>query len=299
MYAFFGDGGVGAREGFESLVGVGVSLAAQYGLDSLCHHCPAAVEVAADGFFVEQQLAQAFERALERDEGVAHRHADVAYYGRVGEVALQAADGELAAEVLEEGIGHAEVALGVLEVDGVHLVGHCARTHLALLDALLEIFHRNVLPEVAVKVDDDGVYALHRVEHGGEAVVVADLRGEGLALQSELLAHKAVAEGAPVVGGVGHVVRVVVARCAAELGCQRAGFEHGELLLETVGKHLDLLAEAGGRGGLAVRLGQHGNVFPLLRVSVELRDEFLNLRHVDLGEGVFEHEGERRVVDVL
>ena len=30
--------------------------------------------------FVEQQLAQAFERALERDEGVAHRHADVADY---------------------------------------------------------------------------------------------------------------------------------------------------------------------------------------------------------------------------
>ena len=95
------------------------------------------------------------------------------------------------------------------------------------------------------------------------------------------------------------MVRVVVARCAAELGCQRAAVEHGELLLEAVGKHLDLLAEARGRGRLAVRLGQHGNVFPLLRVSVELRDEFLNLRHVDLGEGVFEHEGERRVVDVL
>ena len=141
VYAFFGDGSVGAREGFECLVGVGVSLAAQYGLDSLCHHCPATVEVAADGFFVEQQFAQAFERALESDGGVAHRHADVADHGGVGEVALQAADGQLAAEVLKDGIGNAKITLRVFKVNGIYLVGHRAGAHLASLNLLLEIFH--------------------------------------------------------------------------------------------------------------------------------------------------------------
>ena len=124
--AFFGDGFVGACECLEGFVGMGIGLAAENGLYGFGHHCPAIVEVAADGLFVEEEFAETFECALERDEGMAHGYADVADYSGVGKVALQTADGEFAAEVFKDGIGKAEVSFGVFEVDGVDLVGHGA-----------------------------------------------------------------------------------------------------------------------------------------------------------------------------
>ena len=45
---------------------------------------------------------------------------------RVGEVALESADGQLSGEELEYGVSHAEVALTVLVVDGVDFMRHCA-----------------------------------------------------------------------------------------------------------------------------------------------------------------------------
>ena len=97
---------------------------------------------------------------------VTHGDTDVAQDGGVGEVALQTADGQFLCQEPQHGIGHAHVALAVLEVDGVHLVGHGARAHLAGLDLLLEILHGDIHPEVAVEVDDDGVDAAHGIEDG-------------------------------------------------------------------------------------------------------------------------------------
>ena len=125
---------------------------------------------------------------------MAHRHADIAEHGAVREVALQAADGQLLTQVCQDGVGYAEVALRVLEVDGVHLVGHRTGAHLAGLYLLSEVLHRDVLPEVAVQVDDDGVDALHGIEHSAQAVVVAYLCGVLLTFQSEALADEATAK---------------------------------------------------------------------------------------------------------
>ena len=52
------------------------------------------------------------------------RHADVAQHGRIGEVALPARDRQLLRQVAQQRVGDAQVALGVLEVDRVHLVRH-------------------------------------------------------------------------------------------------------------------------------------------------------------------------------
>ena len=46
-------------------------------------------------------------------------------------------------------------------------------------------------------------------------------------------------------------------------------------------------------------LGQHGHVLPLLRIVVELLDEFLDHRAVDLFQGLLDREGYAGVVDVL
>ena len=53
-----------------------------------------------------------------------HRHAEIAQHRRIGEIALQTGDGQLVSEMPEEGIGQSQIALGVLEVDGVDLVRH-------------------------------------------------------------------------------------------------------------------------------------------------------------------------------
>ena len=158
------DGCACACELLEGFVGVGVCLAAQYCLYGFGHHGPVALEVGTQGVLVEQQFAEAFERALHGNGDVAEWHANVAQHCGVGEVALQAAHGQLLCQVGEQCVGHAEVALGVLEVDGVDLMRHCAAAYLSGFHALAEIAHGDILPYVAVEVDDDGGYAAQCVE---------------------------------------------------------------------------------------------------------------------------------------
>jgi hypothetical protein len=50
---------VGAGESLQCLVGMRISLAAQYSLDGFSHHCPCIVEVGGNLLFVEDEFAQA------------------------------------------------------------------------------------------------------------------------------------------------------------------------------------------------------------------------------------------------
>nr|GFD60179.1 hypothetical protein [Tanacetum cinerariifolium] len=69
---------------------------------------PVGIEVALEGAFVEGQLAQAAGHGAERDKDVAQRHAQVAQHRGVGEVALEARNGQLGGKVFEQGVGHAQ-----------------------------------------------------------------------------------------------------------------------------------------------------------------------------------------------
>ena len=299
VYGLLGHLLVGARQRLQGLIGVGVGLAAQDGLYGLGHHGPGLLQVVAQALLVQDELAQSLQRALEGDEAVAHGHAHVAQHGRVGEVALQPAYRQFLCQECQDGVGHSQVALRVLVVYGVHLVGHGARAHLALLDLLLEVVHGDVHPEVAVQVDDDGVDAAHGVEHGGQVVVVRDLRGVLLALQPQLLLYEAVGKVAPVILRIGHMVGVQVARGTAELGRQRRVLQRAQLLLQAVDVDHHLLAQTGGRGGLSVGLGQHGYVLPLLGIVVQLLNELFQQRVVHLLQRLLHREGHAGVVDVL
>ena len=92
---------------------------------------------------------------------------------------------------------------------------------------------------------------------------------------------------------------VEIAGCATELGCHPTCLELVELTLQTIREHTDLLAQTGGRSRLAVGAGQHGNVFPLLGVGVQLVDQFLKHGDVHLLQRLAKHQGKRGVVDVL
>lgn len=208
---------VGARKRFQSLVRMWVAFAAEDGLYGLGYHGPCVVKVLFYLLFVQDELAQSLQRACYGDDAVPQGHTDVAEHGRVGQVALQTADGQFGGEKCEHGVGHAEVALAVFVVNGVDLMRHGAGAYLAGFDLLLEVIHGDVHPEVAVEVDDDGVDAANAIEDSGQIVIVADLCGPLLTLESEFLFDEAVAECFPVVGGVGHVVGIEVAGGSTEL----------------------------------------------------------------------------------
>ena len=116
--------GLATGDFLEFFIGALHAIAAHHGLDRLGQHFPSGVQVGGQGFFVEFELVQAGHQRGIGQRGVTQAHAHVAQHGRVGQVALPAADGQLLAQVLEHGVGQAQIAFGVFKVDGVDLVRH-------------------------------------------------------------------------------------------------------------------------------------------------------------------------------
>mmetsp|Transcript_67060 Transcript_67060/g.178607 ORF Transcript_67060/g.178607 Transcript_67060/m.178607 type:complete len:287 (-) Transcript_67060:291-1151(-) len=226
------------------------------------------------------------------------RDAHVSQNGGVGEVPLQSAHRKLLREVLEDRIGHAQVALGILKVDRVDLVRHGAGPDLPCHDLLLEVLHRNIHPDVAAQVDEDGVDALHRVKDGTHVVVVLNLRGVLLPLEIQVRPAEVVGKGPPVDVRVGHEVRVHVAGGPPKLARARNLPQEIELRLEALDVHLELLGEVGRGGRLPVRLREHGHI-PLWQLCPQRLDDPQQSGAVALLEGVVQELRRRGVVDVL
>ena len=201
--------------------------------------------------------------------------------------------------MFEEGVGDAEVALGVLEVDRIDFVRHGARSDLAGLDLLFEVFHRNIGPHVAAEVDEDGVDALHVVEDRGQVVVMFDLRGVLRAAEPQRLADEPVGECHPVVLRIGRTVCVEVAGRAAELGRNGDVVQHGQLLLDAFDENHELLAQRRGRSGLAVRARQHRHLAPLVGESRQFVAHLFDGGVVETRHRLLQRERNGRVVDVL
>src|SRR3990172_2091377 len=121
------------------------------------------------------------------EQRVAERRARVPERGRVREIALPARHRELLREGAQQRGGDPDVALGVLEVDRVHLVRHGGGSDLAFFRLLSEIAERDVAPQVAVQVEQHAVGARIRVEQLRVGVVRLDLRGVRVELQPEPL----------------------------------------------------------------------------------------------------------------
>ena len=95
------------------------------------------------------------------------------------------------------------------------------------------------------------------------------------------------------------MVGIVVAGGTTELSGELASLKRVELFGETVNEDFYLLTQTCRGGWLAVGLGKHRNILPLLSVCLQLVDEFLNHRIIDVMDGVLKHERETGVVDIL
>ena len=178
-------------------------------------------------------------------------------------------------------------------------MGHGAGTNLAGLDFLTEVLHRNILPEVAVKVNDDGIDTLHSIKDGAQAVVVTNLGSVLFTFKAQLLGNELRTELTPVVLGVCHMVSVEVTCSTAELGCYGALTQGLQLTLQTIYEYHYLLAQTGGAGRLSVCLCQHGDVLPLLGIGSKLFYQLLQEGIVNLLECFLNTQGDTGVVDVL
>mmetsp|Transcript_127897 Transcript_127897/g.408971 ORF Transcript_127897/g.408971 Transcript_127897/m.408971 type:complete len:223 (+) Transcript_127897:471-1139(+) len=220
---------------------------------------------------------------------MSHGHADVPQHRGVREVPLKPADGQLLGEVLQDRVGHAEVALRVLEVDGVHLVRHGTGADFAGYNLLLEVVHGHIHPDVPAHVRQDGVDPLHCVEDRAHVVVVLDLCGVLLPLQAELLRAEGVAEAAPVDVGEGHQVGIHVACGAAELAGVRNRGQQLQLPLDALDVHLELLGQVSRRGRLSMSFGEHGHV-PLRELAADHLQDALDARQIGLVQRILEKQ---------
>ena len=202
-----GDGCFG--ELAELFVGVGEVVLAHDGLYCFGQDFPGLVQILGDAFGVDIQL-QAPAQVLPGQGGVAQGDADVAQACGVGEVTLPAGGGEGECQVVQQGVGHAEVAFCVLKVDGVLLVGHGGGAGLGGGGAGLEVVKGDVAPEVAAEIGKYGVDAHQYMAVFGDAVVGFNLGGTGVPAQPHVL-DEAAGDGGPVNVGVGDVMGVVVA----------------------------------------------------------------------------------------
>ena len=199
--------------------------------------------------------------------------------------------------MLEHGVRHADVTFRVFEIDGVNLVGHGGGANLAGDGPLLEVPDGDVAPDVAVKIEDDGVEPLDAVEQLGHVVVGFDLRDVRLERETErsyeLFRHRL-----PVHVGVRAHVRVVVADGARHLAVQGNLLELRALPGEPVRHVGKLLAEGGGGRGLPVGSRHHRRLSLLGGLADDDVDDLVHERDHGVLTGA-EHEGVGEVVDVL
>src|SRR5690606_7384658 len=211
-------------------------------LDRLSHNGLVLFEVSIDCGAVEFNLSKSFEQRPEREIAVGQRYADIPKHGRIGQIALKARDGKFGGQVLEHRIGDTKVAFRIFEVDRVHLMRHSRRAHFALTNLLLEILHRDVLPDVTAEIDENGIDAPKTVEKGSKVIVMLNLGGREAARQSEGRA-KLFTEVMPVDGGIGDKVRIHIARSPAKLGAVGHGLQQGKLVPQAYREDVDLLPE--------------------------------------------------------
>ncbi len=137
---------------------------------------------------------------------------------------------------------------------------HGRRADFACLGALLEITDRNITPDIAIQIDQDGIGTGDRVEQLGHVIVRFDLDRVRIEFQSESLFYDIFGESFPVEIRVGRQVGIVIADCAVHLA---QDFNRGNALhrpLQTRDDVGNFLAQRRRAGGLAVRARHHRQI---------------------------------------
>ena len=118
--------GVCTSESLECFVRMWISFTTKNGLYGFCYDSPCVVKVSLKSLLVEDKLAQTLECALDGDNAMTKRSADVTENGRVGKIALQTTYRKLSCKELKNSVCDTEVTFRVLEVNRIDLMRHSA-----------------------------------------------------------------------------------------------------------------------------------------------------------------------------
>jgi len=175
---------------------------------------------------------------------------------------------------------------------------HGRRAHLAFHNFLLKIIHRNIQPNIAAQIDQQGANPLQRVEIGRQVVVMLYLSGITLAFQAEA-GQKFFCKTVPVFVGVCHIMRVEVAAGASKLSFESDIIKMHELTVQAFGKNHDFFSYPGRRGRLAMGVGQHGNIAPLPCQGMQAVQQLVERRQYRIQLGFFDEQRHGRIIDIL
>ena len=205
--------------------------------------------------------------------------------------------------MLEQRIGQAQIALGIFKVNGVDLVRHGAGANFAVFQALLEVTHADIAPNVARPVNQNGVGAGHGIKDLGHVVMRLDLNAVGLKGQPESQwlgrFNDFAAKRFPVKVWPGRQMRVVVANGPIHLRHQRycrnfcAGRHQSN---HDIG---NFFANGGGAGCLAVGAAQHGLIGMAMRHLAHLGNYFVECGQQHAFAAAFKLQSVAGVVDVF
>ena len=176
---------------------------------------------------------------------------------------------------------------------------HRTGTYFPCFDLLLEIFHRDILPEVAVHINHDGIDTLHGIEDSTQVIIVGNLSGVLFSFQAKLFCNELITESFPVVCRIGYVVCIVVTGCTTKLSSDRTSLQCSQLTVQTIHEHHHFLTQTSRRSRLTVSLCQHRDVRPFFRIRVELSNQLFNQRIVNLFQCFLDRKRNRRIVDIL
>ena len=222
---------------------------------------------------------------------------DVAQYRRIRQVPLPARNGKLVRNVGQQRVGDAEIALGVLEIDGVDLVRHGGRARLPGDGALAEIIDGDVSPCITIEIEQHLVEAHERVEQFGDVVVRLDLRGQRVGIEAQP-ADKGAAHRRPVDLWIGRNMGIEIAHGAVDLAAQDNLRDRTARPGQPLGVHAQFLGQGGRRGRLPVGSCQHGQAAGFLGQHIDRFDDPLHVLEQHLTPGA-QHQPVGEIVDVL
>src|SRR6218665_65119 len=108
-----------------------------------------------------------------------------------------------------------------------------------------------------------------------------------------------IAEFDPVSFWISNMMCIEIAGCATKFSHEGNADELFHLVLYPFGEYHDLFAQFGRAGGLAMRMGEHRNVFPIFCKKAKLSVEVEQGREIFIFDAVFPGKRDSCIVNVL
>ncbi len=106
--------------------------------------------------------------------------------------------GSLAERCSKIALAIPKIAFGIFKINRVYFMRHGRRAYFSFFCFLFKIFHGNIGPDIPAKINQDIIDPFHAVKMCGQVIIVFDLRGELLAVQSKYRSTNSLAKFYPV-----------------------------------------------------------------------------------------------------